>query len=131
MEYLNAKRDLLKIFAHNNQEILCAEIGLGNYPEYIKKYEEYEDEADYVDTDEIIYLPIGYTEEQLQEFLAKLDFDYDEDNYDKEYRWIYGTVWAKSDSFWATRAEFEMANGMYWTYPKMPKIPEYLRNQSK
>jgi len=118
---MNAKTDLLKIFKSNKQTIKCAYIGLGDDPSLIEIWENKECD------NELLILPVGYTKAQLKTFLLKIDIDYDDFQCENEYKEVFGTVWAEDPSFWATRRDFEMCCGMYWTFPQKPFIPKCVK----
>jgi hypothetical protein len=61
-------------------------------------------------------LRIGYTEEQYQDFLNSLDFDYD-DGYGLQY--LYGTIWFNNNT-WATRGEYDGSE--WWIYNECPQV---------
>jgi hypothetical protein len=67
-----------------------------------------------------INLMYNYTPEELEEFMNKLDFDYD-DGYGMQY--LDGTVWLENGT-WLERGEYD---GSEWWYLKStPAIPEFL-----
>ena len=73
---------------------------------------------DYADR---INLPVEYTEEQYNEFLEKLDFQYDS-GYGTQY--LEGMIWYENDA-WSERGEYDGSE--WWEYKQMPIIPEFLK----
>jgi hypothetical protein len=67
-----------------------------------------------------IELPLGYTDEQYGEFMAKLDFNYD-DGYGSQN--LDGVIWFK-DGSWATRGEYDGSE--WWQHHKRPNVPSHL-----
>jgi hypothetical protein len=62
----------------------------------------------------------NYTPEEFEEFMSKLDFDYD-DGYGMQY--LDGVVWLENGT-WLERGEYD---GSEWWYLKStPKIPAFL-----
>ena len=94
---MNAKQELLDIIeSHpvqvwfmNPHTIKCCEIRM--------EYYTFDD-----DTSKVISLKEGYTEEEYEEFLNKLDFDYDA-GYGSQH--MYGTVWLTEPGVWMERRE--------------------------
>lgn len=64
-----------------------------------------------------IFLKVGYTESDWQEFLNELDFSYDSGYGGQE---LHGTVWFNSDA-WMERQEYDGSE--YWTICSKPNIP--------
>jgi hypothetical protein len=67
-----------------------------------------------------ICLPLGFTEDQYFEFLAKLNFTYNS-GYGSQN--LDGMIWFK-DGSWATRGEYDGSE--WWEYHKLPQVPTYL-----
>lgn len=70
-------------------------------------------------------LPVGYTSEQLQQFLAATDFQYDV-GYGSQY--LYGTIWY-TDGTWSSRGEYDGSE--CWEHNVRPVIPEELVSNYK
>lgn len=70
---------------------------------------------------EVFLLKVGYTKEEYEEFLSKLDFEY-EDGYGVQV--LFGTIWLE-DGTWFSRGEYDGLE--WWVYNKVPVIPEELR----
>ena len=68
----------------------------------------------------------GYTEEEYQEFLSKLEFD--RGNAKDGFNYISGTVWI-SETEWYERAHGPI--GDYWVECYAPQIPLELTNTLK
>ena len=103
----NAKQELLKILK-DKSKIKCAYIHDDN------GYSFDEDEQDQIKK---VILPLNYTEEQLNEFYKKLDFNYDSGYGGQE---LFGNVWLEDDT-WLSRGEYDGSE--WWDYKKMPKEP--------
>lgn len=74
------------------------------------------------DTSNEIMLREGYTQEEYQEFLEKLDFDYDS-GYGIQH--MYGTVWFTEPGVWMERRDYDGSE--WWEIYKCPEIPEVLK----
>jgi hypothetical protein len=104
----NAKKELIKDLKDNfNSIILCADITY---------------EPDY-GSEVHFRLPIGYTGEQLAEFLDKLDFDYN-NGYGRQQ--VFGYVWLQ-DNCWLERSEYDGSE--WWDFKDTPLIPDYLKSK--
>lgn len=93
----NAKEEFLKQIT-GKAKVICAQIWYG--------YEETK-----------VYLNIGYTESQFENFLEKLNFNYD-DGFGGQY--LYGIIWYE-DKTWSSRGEYDGSE--WWEYNKVPAIP--------
>ena len=117
MAKTNAK---LEFFSHIatiiqiQRQVLCASIQKGD---------------DYGDDEEIIertfILTTGYSEEDWNEFLSKLDFIYDSGYGGQE---LFGTIWY-TDGTWSERGEYDGSE--WWSYQSCPEIPENVRRIDK
>lgn len=67
-----------------------------------------------------IKLPVGYTEEQYNEFLEQLDFHYDS-GYGSQY--LEGIIWYENDAY-SERGEYDGSE--WWEYRQSPTIPQFL-----
>ena len=65
-------------------------------------------------------LPVSYTQEQYDEFVNSLDFEYDDGYGGQE---LFGTIWYK-DGTWSDRGEYEGSE--WWNYQSCPDIPQEL-----
>jgi hypothetical protein len=65
-------------------------------------------------------LPVSYTQEQYDEFLNLLDFEYNDGYGGQE---LYGTIWYKNGT-WSDRGEYDGSE--WWEYQSCPGIPEKL-----
>lgn len=63
-------------------------------------------------------LKINYSEEDYNEFLNSLDFNYD-DGYGLQE--LHGTIWLEGGA-WLTRGEYDGSE--WWEYNYLPDIPE-------
>lgn len=68
----------------------------------------------------IAELKLNYSLDELDEFLDKLDFEYNNGYGSQE---LDGTIWCDG-GVWFTRWEYDGSEG--WEIHKMPLIPEYL-----
>jgi hypothetical protein len=99
---MNAKEELLRIIA-NLAPIKCADIQKG-----------------YWDPIKIIQLKVGYSQVEYENFLNKLDFEY-EDGYGGQE--LFGIVWLQ-DGTWMTRGEYDGSE--WWEHHQLPVIPTAL-----
>jgi hypothetical protein len=105
---MNARKELERTVELSNSRIVCATI-VANCT-----FGEFDGSNDK------ITLMYNYTPEELEEFMSKLDFDYD-DGYGMQY--LNGTVWLENGT-WLERGEYD---GSEWWYLKStPKIPAFL-----
>jgi len=113
----NAKQELLEkldaIKRLYNADIICASIVHATMESYFSN-----DEED-VETP-AIRLKKGHTEAEYNEFLSKLDFDYDS-GYGAQY--VFGYVWL-TEGVWMTRGEYDGSE--WWEWHKYPQISEEL-----
>jgi hypothetical protein len=68
-------------------------------------------------------IPIGYTVDQFAQFLANLNFQY-ENGYGTQY--VKGTIWY-TDGTWSERAEYDGSE--WWKHITVPVIPPELQKQ--
>ena len=108
---MNALEELLGILERSKSTIKCATIRIGR---------EWWEEVDKKD----IILKEGYTSEEYQEFLHRLDFDYDDGYGGQE---LYGTVWLMKPNTWLSRGEYDGSE--WWEYNECPPVPEELRRE--
>lgn len=99
---MNAREEFLKTTSAFEVEVICAQIRL---------------EHTY-DNNTVFTLNLGYTDEELTEFLDNLNFDYDS-GYGRQY--LFGTIWCKNNT-WFSRSEYDGSEG--WEYHEYPKLPE-------
>lgn len=97
---MNARDEFLK-HTSDKPPILCATI----------KYDDYT-------TERAISLNTNYTKEQYNDFLARLDFEY---NSGYGSQCLYGTIWY-TNATWSTRGEYDGSE--WWEYNSLPEIPE-------
>lgn len=100
---MNAKKELID-FLTDKAQIKCASISFDQY------YHGYKP------TD--IILKEGYSQESLEEFLNKLNVNYNNGYGGQE---LWGTVWLM-DNTWLTRGEYDGSE--WWEHHVIPKIPE-------
>lgn len=72
-----------------------------------------------------LILPLGYTPEQYESFLALLSFEYDSGYGGQE---LFGTIWY-ADGTWSSRGEYDGSE--WWEYNMVPDIPDELKNASQ
>ena len=99
----NARQELLLAIS-GESPLKCANIDLDKY------YGDYEP----------IILKVGYTQEDYEEFLRKLDFEYDS-GYGGQV--LFGTLWHE-DGSWQERGEYDGSE--WWEHKQLPTIPEFL-----
>lgn len=105
---MNAKQEWLDEIANNSKEVECAHIHLHQYK---------------IDLNVEIILQKGFTEEEYNKFIDKLDFEYDSGYGTQE---LHGTVWL-SNGEWAERGEYDGSE--WWQVMSRPDIPERLIKQ--
>lgn len=96
---LNAKKELLEA-VKDTAKIKCASISNGRW----------EDEAIK------IVLKLNHTNDEYNEFLNSLDFEYDSGYGGQE---LYGTVWLE-DGTWLSRGEYDGSE--WWEHNVLPAI---------
>lgn len=67
-----------------------------------------------------LHLKVGYSSNELDQFLESLDFTYDSGYGGQE---LYGTIWYK-DATWSDRGEYDGSE--WWQYNSVPDIPPNL-----
>ena len=100
---MNAKTELLKDLV--NKQIKCASI----------THEDYK-----IGLNEEINLRVNFNEAEFNEFLNKLDFEYDS-GYGCQY--LFGVIWLQ-DGTWFSRYEYDGSE--YWIHNQCPEIPSEL-----
>jgi hypothetical protein len=101
---MNAKAEFLRHI--RDRKVLCAEIS------YNDCMHEYPMKA--------FKLPVSYTQEQYDEFVNSLDFEYDHGYGGQE---LFGTIWYK-DGTWSDRGEYDGSE--WWQCHICPVIPKEL-----
>lgn len=104
---MNAKKELLGIVKQNNVIIKCARLHFGT-SWYSDK------ESNYID------LKIGYSEDDFNIFLEKINREYDSGYGEQE---LFGEVWF-DDGTWLDRGEYDGSE--WWNFQKVPEIPQDL-----
>jgi len=100
----NAKEELLDVLnCPAASGIKCA------YIEY---------EAGWDEPRTIITLKVDHNQEDLEQFLDKLDFNYDSGFGSQQ---LFGVVWLEDDT-WLSRGEYDGSE--WWKHNKLPKIPK-------
>ena len=111
---MNCKSEFLNHLRQNGlttSDILCVWIerenyyGGGNHPIY--------------------ELTLGWTNEELNQFLESLDFDYDSGYGSQE---VFGQIWYQNGS-WSERGEYDGSE--WWSFITRPKIPDNLNRIDK
>jgi hypothetical protein len=109
----NAKQEFLNHISNHVSNVICATIQKGD---------------DY-DDDEIIQrtfdLTTGYTEEEWNDFLSKLDFEYDSGYGGQN---LFATIWFE-DGTWSDRGEYDGSE--WYEHHKCPDIPSELKRIDK
>lgn len=102
----NAKQELLNAMGSSITDLRCATITYNPfYDERPKK----------------MVLKEGYTQADLDEFISKLDFEYDAGYGSQE---LFGMVWF-NDGAWMDRYEYDGSE--CWDWHKYPSIPDELK----
>ncbi len=70
-----------------------------------------------------IILQVNYTEKQYEEFLSKLNFEYDDGYGSQE---LDGVIWY-TDGSWSTRGEYDGSE--WWEINILPEVPEKLKGE--
>ena len=108
----NAKQELLDTMGLNIANLRCATITHNPF--------DWSDET----PPKKMVLKEGYTQADLDEFISKLDFEYDGGYGSQE---LFGMVWF-NNGYWMDRYEYDGAER--WDWHKYPSIPEELREGS-
>ena len=110
----NAQEELLHILERTKSVVKCAYIKCerGSY---------WDDNDSYVQPAPIL-LKEGYTPEEYEEFLQKLNFEYDAGYGGQE---LHGMIWLKEENTWMERGEYDGSE--WWEYRKCPKVPDELK----
>ena len=85
-----------------------------------ESYHWYNDE--YVEDRKSIDLREGHSIGEYEEFLHRLDFQYDNGYGGQQ---VYGMVWLKEENTWMERGEYDGSE--WWEYKKCPKVPDELK----
>lgn len=72
-----------------------------------------------------LFLKVGHTPEELEQFLKDMDFMYDAGYGGQE---LHGTIWFEGKDFWLTRGEYDGSE--WWDFNYMPEIPGVLTGDS-
>lgn len=105
----NAKKEFLS--AIEGSKVICAYI---DYQEF-----KWNDEGEAKSLK--VSLKKGYSKEDFQSFIEKLDFTYDDGYGTQE---LFGTIWLENNH-WLSRLEYDGSE--YWQYNCCPKIPNDLK----
>jgi len=81
-------------------------------------------EGDYDEPNELIRLPLHYTEDELNRFYNLLDFNYS-NGFGTQH--LFGKVWLTYGA-WLERWEYDGSEG--WELKICPPIPDYLRKNN-
>jgi len=111
---MNAKEEFLEKIEENSLQVKCAMITFDPPSKSDKFVEQLH-----------ILLNIGYSSKDFNDFLNKLDFEYDNGI---GFQNLYGRVWFTDDT-WMDRDECNGAE--WWVHRKMPTIPEELKYKIK
>lgn len=97
----NAKKELMLTLDDIEQQIKCAWIQCGNIN---------------------LQLKVNYTIDEYNEFINKMDFEYDS-SWGSQH--LYGIVWLKDNNSWLERGEYDGSE--WWDYKYLPNIPDNLK----
>lgn len=87
----------------------------------IQKGDDYGDEV----IERTFILTTGYTQQDWNDFLSKLDFMYDSGYGGQE---LFGIIWY-ADGTWSERGEYDGSE--WWQYHQCPNIPDNVRRIDK
>jgi hypothetical protein len=113
IDMANAKQELLGKLERVGGVIKCATIRRGQH------YWHDEETQNMLDKN----LKEGYTPAEYEEFLDRLDFEYDSGYGGQE---LFGTVWLIEEGAWLERGEYDGSE--WWEYRKCPQIPGDLKS---
>lgn len=121
---MNAREELLRKL-EDMYPVMCGDTKHGpcfmDFMDFIKcaniEYDPYNED----DAKVLITLRVGYTAEEYEAFLEKLNFYYDSGYGTQE---LEGTVWLK-DGTWLSRREYDGSE--WWHHNRRPSIPHYLQ----
>jgi hypothetical protein len=102
----NAKEELLGSLKNRNAVMKC---GVVVHDRYFGFDEDNRDDS--------IVLKLNHNAADLEEFLTKLDFEYDSGYGGQE---LYGTIWL-DDGTWLSRGEYDGSE--WWEHNVLPEIP--------
>jgi hypothetical protein len=114
IDMANAKQELLGALERVGGVIKCATI---------KRDKGYWDDDDIYTSSPAILLKEGYTPAEYEEFLEKLNFEYD-NGYGGQI--LHGIVWLMEDNTWIERGEYDGSE--WWEYRKCPQILDDLKS---
>ena len=114
----NALEELLGVLERTKSVIKCATIST-------KRHSYWDDDDNYIQPAPIL-LKEGYTSEEYQEFLHKIDFEYNDGYGGQE---LYGTIWLMKPNTWLSRGEYDGSE--WWEYNECPSVPEELKREDK
>lgn len=102
---MNAKKEFID--HTQGKKVKCASINFGGY---------YDDHDEYIENS--IVLKCNFSESDYEEFLKKLDVDYDSGYGGQN---LFGTIWYE-DGTWSSRGEYDGSE--WWEYNQCPEIDE-------
>lgn len=108
---MNAKEEFLSEIKSNNSKVRCAII---DYSPYTYKGES-----------GTRLLTTGWDDNDFEEFLNSIDFEYDNGYGTQE---LFGIIWYE-DGTWSDRDEYDGSEN--WRYNKSPEIPKELIRKDK
>ncbi len=103
----NAKDELVSAINNSKSKIQCGYVCFDDGSFEFKK-------SNY------IKLPLNFSKEDYNEFLSKIDIDYDSGFGSQE---LEGIIWL-ADNSWLERYEYDGSE--CWVHKELPKIPQYL-----
>ena len=115
IDMANAKQELLGHLERNKSVIKCATISGDNSHWY---------HDEHINNVMDINLREGYSIGEYEEFLHKLDFEYD-NGYGGQV--LHGTVWLIEEGAWLNRGEYDGSE--WWEYNKCPQVPDELKSK--
>ena len=103
---MNCKKEFIELVVSAECKVKCVKIHTENWS---------------YDPEDVFKLKVGHTEDELNTFLAVIDFDYNS-GYGSQR--LYGNVWF-TDGRWACRQEYDGSE--WWEIMECPTIPGDLK----
>jgi hypothetical protein len=107
---INAKEEFLELIG--TRKVKCADINYESYGWRLDIVEQLSTQHS---------LKVGYSPQELSEFIDSLDFEYDSGYGTQE---LFGTIWFEMRE-WAEREEYDGSEN--WSIKSYPEIPENLK----
>jgi len=115
----NAKEELLEHLMHLQKKGKSTSIKCATIKSQRSSY--WDDNDQYVESAPIT-LREGHSIGEYEEFLHKLDFEYDNGYGGQE---LFGTIWLAKENTWLERGEYDGSE--WWEHKECPQIPDNLK----